>query len=66
MVDRNQIKRGSFEEKIYKKCDGQNSISAIADMTGKSPEYVGSVVHKLRQKGLIQTIKNNGRVFPKK
>ena len=50
----NIIKRGSFEEKIYKKCDGQNSIADIVQVTGKSAEYVGSVLSRLRQKGLIK------------
>ena len=66
MSDKNILKNGSFEEKIYNICNGQKSISDIACEIGKSTEYVGSVIQRLKKKKLIQNMKKNGRVFPKK
>jgi len=66
MVDKDKLKEGSFEEKIYEKCNGNLSISDIAQEIGKSTEYVGSVVSRLKQKGLTQNFKKNGKTFPKK
>ncbi len=61
MVDRDKLKEGSFEKKIYEKCNGDLSISDIAQEIGKSTEYVGSVVSRLKQKGLTQNFKKNGK-----
>ena len=66
MKDPHIVKPGSFEEKILQKCNGKRSISDIANIIGKSTEYVGSVISRLNQKGLIKNIKNGRKNIPKK
>ena len=62
-MNRNPVKPNSFEDKIYRMCDGLHTTSDIAKKVGKSIEYTGSVLSRLKQKGLIKTLEKNGKKF---
>jgi len=48
------LKNNTFERKIYNLCDGKTTILEISKKMGKSPEYIGSVLSRLRKKKQIQ------------
>ena len=62
----NMLKKGSFEEKIYHFCDGKMTVTEIAKKSGKDIQYVGSVISRLKRKGLIKIINFQGKNMPKK
>jgi len=64
-MKKNILKKGSFEERIYNLCEN-NSTSEIAKKIGKSVEYTGSFISRLKKKGLIKTIiRKNKKIHQK-
>jgi predicted transcriptional regulator len=51
----NLLEPNSVEEKIYNLCNGENSISDIANKIHKKNNNVKAVLSNLRKKGLIRT-----------
>lgn len=57
------MKAGSFEEKVYKLCDGKKQISEISKKLGKPEKNVTATLSDIRKKGLIKTFQKNGKFF---
>ena len=60
-VKQKLVKNGSVEEKVYNLCDGTNATTDIAEKTVKTNDYVNAVVSTLRQKGLVKTVRRDGK-----
>ena len=55
------LRAGSVESQVYELCDGVNTTQDIATKIQKSLEYVGAVISRLRQKGLVKTVEREGK-----
>ncbi len=64
MTEIKELKKNSFEEKIYHLCNGKNSITEISQISGKSVMYVGSVLVRLKRKKLVKIIIQNDKKIP--
>jgi Fic family protein len=49
------------EAKILKLCDKKHTIADMVSKTGKKNSYIRKILTQLRKKGLIVSIKSNGK-----
>jgi hypothetical protein len=54
---------GTIKKQIYDLCDGSKNISELARSIGKSNEYTGSYLSRLRREGLIRKIEKDGEIY---
>lgn len=57
------LPRDSIKRQIYELCDGDNSISEIANKIQKDAGYVSSNLSRLKREGLVRKIERNDEVF---
>ena len=62
----NQLKTDSFEKKIYNLCNGVHTYYEIGKKSGKTPEYIGTVINRLKKKGLITIEIKKKKKYPKR
>lgn len=55
-MSKSSVRTNTFERKIYDLCDGKTTSLEICKITGKSSEYVGTVLSRLRKKNQISII----------
>ena len=57
------LPKNSIKKQVYDLCDGSKTISELARSIGKSNEYTGSYLSRLRREGLIRKIKINDEIY---
>ena len=57
------LPKNSIKKQIYDLCDGSKTNSELAELIGKSNEYVGSYLSRLRREGLIRRIEKDGDIY---
>lgn len=62
------LKKNSIKMKIYCLCNGKTTSLEIAEKIGKTSEYVGSVLSRLKKEKMIFMVidKKTGRKIPVK
>lgn len=53
----------TIKKQIYDLCDGSKNIGELARSIGKSNEYTGSYLSRLRREGLIRKIEKDGEIY---
>lgn len=57
------LPKNSIKKQVYDLCDGSKTISELARSIGKSNEYTGSYLSRLRREGLIRKTKINDEIY---
>jgi biotin operon repressor len=59
---KNLLKEGSEQYKIFELCQGKTT-EEIAQVLGKTQDYVNTNLRRLREKGLVRSVPTKGKLI---